>query len=487
MKPIFLFAVCTASLMTTACSNADSPLETSLDVPVDFYVEGVNATSRSATSDRFVTTFEAQDKIGIYSTGLQTDMVNAEFTYVSGDVALAGSDSYRFKANAPADFYAYFPYRSDVSAKEVVFTTAADQSDAAKFNACDFMTAKQTVDASAGNGTVTLSFKHQMAFVELTFGAGLNGKVTSVEMVVPQNTVTLNATEQTTTTSGNAVTVKMYPQTAGQKYWAIVAPQTFTPSADALFKINTKDHKTFSYKPAAQQTLTANNIHKYKLDVDGNSTFFNVSSVTITAWNGTGGQAVEDKVTEDKAAKAKYTATLTAGTRFKAVGNRAEMNVDDSWAKDKTEITSCEYDALTSSLRFQSKSPSWYKGLYYYGGTTAKLNPAAKYKISFKAKSAGASGIQVVVATKDKSQGKDNFYLIGTELQTQNVTMQSVKVGTADFMSKVIYVDASFYATAANSRPAKIQNTESRDFVICFQAKDLNTDYYIKDLVVEEL
>ena len=481
MKPLFLLAISAAGLMTTACSNEDSPLESSSEVPVSLFVEGVNSTSRSTTTDKFVTTFAAQDKIGIFSTGLKADMSNAEFTYESGDAALTGPTSYKFKENTSADFYAYFPYSESASTKEVAFTTVADQTDATKFNACDFMTAKQTIAGDAiGNGAVTLSFKHQMAFVELTFGTTLNTKVTAVEMMLPQNTVTLNATAQTTSTSGDAVTIKMYPQTTGQKYWAIVAPQAFTPSTDALFKITTSENKTYSYKPESVQTFTANNIHKYKLDIKDNSTVFSVSSVTITAWDGSG-QTVDGDVTEDK-----FKQTAPIGTNLLIqVGNRSALTNNTPWGYDKVGITECQ--AINSEIRFKSVMTDWYKGLYYYGGSTALLDPAKKYKITFKARSAvETAGIQIVVATKDKYLENDNFYLIGTGEESQDVTMQSVTIGTDDFMTKTIYVDASKYAIAVQT-PQKVQNTTPRDFVVCFQAKASNTDYYIKDLVIEEL
>ena len=481
MKPLFLLAISAAGLMTTACSNEDSPLESSSEVPVSLFVEGVNSTSRSTTTDKFVTAFAAEDKIGIFSTGLKADMDNAEFTYVSGETALTGPSTYKFKADTQADFYAYFPYSAEASAKEVVFTTAADQTDATKFNACDFMTAKQTIAGDAiGNGAVTLNFKHQMAFVELTFGTSLDTKVTAVEMMLPQNTVTLNATAQTTSTSGDAVTIKMYPQTDGQKYWAIVAPQAFTPSNDALFKITTNENKTYSYKPGAEQTFTANNIHKYKLDIKDNSTVFSVSSVTITAWNGADGQVVNGDVTEDK-----FKQTAPIGTNLLTqVTNRNTLTNNTPWGYDKEGITECE--AINSEIRFKSVRTEWYKGLYYYGGSTALLDPKKKYKITFSGKSAGTNGIQVVVAEKDTN----NFYLIGDSQESQNITNQGLKLGTNDFVDKTIYLDAGHYATGVSSSTVVgTVNSQKRDFVVCFQAnsKDLNKDIYIKNLVIEEL
>lgn len=232
-----LILVLTGVLAMTACSNEiDDQLsggDGNVGQEVKFTV-GIENLSRTAIADgALTTTFESGDEIGIFAyNGDKAVASNVKYTYDgstwSAENAIAAQEGVQLS------YYAYYPYSESVTDPSAINVTVnADQTGG--FSKDDVLTAQNTT-AEAGATSVSLTFGHAMAMVQVSLMEGAtddaNATVT-LQSISPETKV--NAKDgSTVAASGNLTSVSMKKAAESLTYRAVVPEQTITAGSKLL-------------------------------------------------------------------------------------------------------------------------------------------------------------------------------------------------------------------------------------------------------------
>lgn len=257
-----------------SCTNeTDEPTSIS-GKEVTFNI-GITPMTRTAT-DGLVTTFKAQDKIGIFA----GDKSNIYYILQDNNTDWSGET---ITMEGATDFYAYYPYYADNNAKSFTHTVDIDQS--AGYNFSDLLLAKTS--ATGTEETVTLTFDHALALVEVdaTQATDINGTITGISLQAKAES-TVDLTNQTAAVKTDATSeyIQMCKVTDG-KYRAVVPAQRLT--AGKCIFINT-DATMYSCTISAA-TLQAAKLNTFTIGKDGGSANFKISG-GVNNW-GTGSTA----------------------------------------------------------------------------------------------------------------------------------------------------------------------------------------------------
>ena len=220
-----------------------------------------SAASRVATDADFRSTWEEGDAIGIFAVKHDPGTVgylardgsnyinNARLTRTGGKwVPDPSTELWWSDDGKVLDFYAYYPYSGTATdPMAIAFSASADQNGTTPtrqpaYNASDILAAKATGNGTMGHAkgsTVTLSFRHVLAMVQVTVDPGYPDrspgamKNLSVDLLACSPSGTLDLSAGTATTAGNVTRVTMYrPGTPGDgsrdafTFRALVPPQT---------------------------------------------------------------------------------------------------------------------------------------------------------------------------------------------------------------------------------------------------------------------
>lgn len=192
--------------------------------------------TRVTTDSQFKSTWDDGDAIGIFAcrksetlseTPSGNVLNNIKLTYNNATGTWSGS-AYWPADGSRIDFYAYYPYQGDgtLNPAAIAFSVKTDQRAAADYSASDLLTAKAT-NGSAGYGkgeTVSLSFSHPLAMVQVSLDSQLGAIDPNEEVIVTLRDVkakaglNLGAVDNATPGSGvtlagsdnNATAIKMY-------------------------------------------------------------------------------------------------------------------------------------------------------------------------------------------------------------------------------------------------------------------------------------
>ncbi|CAK7017525.1 MAG: hypothetical protein PARBA_00727 [Parabacteroides sp.] len=295
---LFLLASCGGEEVPgmEAPLQADSPQEIRFEMayatPAVAADTGSPGTRVSISTDhQHTNTWTAGDEVGVYivqgdaglkSSGNYADNVKMTYngSYWEGAPLLFPSGS------TTASFYAYYPYQKDVDPLNITFSANADQSTNALFGKSILMTAVRKnvarVDDSSVPVLVQLLFSHKMAMVELgvesgDFGAKMSELVTvTLEGCRPQVSVDLST--ETVHSTGDAQSIKMcrieQPGDAAYSreysYRAMVPAQAVAKNTEFFVFSQGKPELgcRLSYKPKAQETLTAGNVSRYFISLN---------------------------------------------------------------------------------------------------------------------------------------------------------------------------------------------------------------------------
>lgn len=232
-----LILVLTGALAMTACSNEiDDQLsggDGNVGQEVKFTV-GIENLSRTAIADgALTTTFASGDEIGIFAyNGDKAVASNVKYTYDgstwSAENAIAAQEGVQLS------YYAYYPYSESVTDPSAINVTVnADQTGG--FSKDDVLTAQNTT-AEAGATSVSLTFGHAMAMVQVSLMEGAtddaNATVT-LQSISPETKV--NAKDgSTVAASGNLTSVSMKKAAESLTYRAVVPEQTITAGSKLL-------------------------------------------------------------------------------------------------------------------------------------------------------------------------------------------------------------------------------------------------------------
>ena len=240
-----IFALAGALAMTACSNDMEEPLaggDGNGGQEVKFTV-GIENLSRTAIAEGSLKTkFVKGDEIGIFAYNEETAVAsNVKYTYDgsawTSDNAIAAEDGVQLS------YYAYYPYSEVTDQTEINVTVNADQSNG--FSKDDVLTAQNTT-AEAGATSVSLTFAHAMAMVQVslmqTATDDANATV-ALQSILPETKV--NAKDGSVAAAvGQAVSVAMQKAEGSLTYRAVVPEQTI--KADSKLLTVVAGGKTFN-------------------------------------------------------------------------------------------------------------------------------------------------------------------------------------------------------------------------------------------------
>lgn len=251
-KNVFLGAM-TLTLLFAGCSNEEESFANGKNAQVKFMLNGV-VTRTVTDASSGTTTFIEGDEVVVYSEGLATEMQGVKFK-VTGTADHLTQDAmdentYTYKGEEGAKFYAYYPATATGTNTNATFTVATDQSGNQSFDRSDFMTANPTAEIATANA-IQLQFNHRLTLVKVQL-TGIEATAVTINAVKP--TVMWNYADNTITCKADteAVTIVMGKNegiTSTTEYWAVVPAQAIT-TGEALITVTTSDSK-YTYTPAS--------------------------------------------------------------------------------------------------------------------------------------------------------------------------------------------------------------------------------------------
>lgn len=509
MKKQFLFATLALATMFTACSKEEELSKNESGTPVNFVIGGIGA--RTVTDANYGATFEENDEVGLFSTGLASDMTNVKYTVNTDKTGLDATEQTEYVfGEGNATFYAYYPWATGLTSSTVGLTIKADQNitdDTDNFNCNDLLVATASGNSESTNG-VALKFDHVMSFVEVSFGTNLSTiGVSSVTMKV-QPTITYDFTSSENTNysvTGNAIDVTMYNNNG--KFWAIVPPQTIQ-AGTALFTITANNSRTYTYTVTDQtEEFNSNNIRKIKLDVaseedPSTATVFKIASIEINGWGNI------DSVTEEEfevvEGPLNLTAPINSNMIFNDVASFKDISVE-GWAKTTwlksaafNETENAIYIVASDNTTSTTDKHYWNNhALYYYAGD-ATVKVGKTYTLTFKVKrgstassdvsgSVKYSGLEYFVFKQDATTAM--VYRVDDNNAGGNSAFSSV--GNDGYYVQTISIDPSKHFTSPQRENNALNYTTadytSSSIVIGFRPTNLDAgDFYIKDVTLVE-
>ena len=508
MKKQFLFAALAVATLFSACSQEEELSKNEGATPVNFVIGGVGA--RTTTTDAFVASFEVDDEVGIFSTGLKNNQIaNGQYKVANSNniysLQPVETTDFYFDNEADASFYAYYPYAESVTSNAVTLTVKADQSvtnEADNFNCNDLLVATQTVAAGAATADgVTLAFDHVMSFVELTFGTNLATiGVSEVAMTIASPTITYDFTSTETVkyaVSGAETSIKMYKK-GDNKFWAIVPPQTIQ-GGKALFTITAENDRTYSYTVAADATeeFKSNAVRKIKLDVASpeepeTTTVFKIASISINGW-GTIDEEAEEKEVEEVVVPAielisSITGTIGESTVLNTATSLNDIATEGWWSLliGNTNTSTISKSSDNSSFELIIGTEGWNNRCLVYRVAADKIENSAtkKFKMSLNAKM--TVGSQVRVSARQISA--QNFFNIGVDTSiSKNLSVSSDYLqSNAEFV-----MDFNKYTTSTSGLTSEswtsTESSQLDDVIIMITANSTNTTVNVKDISLIEV
>lgn len=478
MRKHIILAAIAALTSFTACSNEEEEPK----VPgneVTFTING--PVTRAITDASGLTTFIDGDKIYLYSSGLQSDMDNAEFTVSGNGTTLTTTGGpFKFNKTSGAKFYAFYPAAdASPSTTQASFTVKSDQSADNAFEGNDLMTASKTVIASQAEA-VELSFKHRHALVLVDVSGLSEAVVSSVEInnVVPTATWTYESDEVKISDTASKINIKMGKNTTANdaKYWAIIPAQTISKT-NALLTLTLTDGKVYEYFPSADVTFDSDTRSEFQLVFKGNDVV-EVGGTLQSQW-GTlsekNGEITEYALLPNITENTTFTAlsssrkelkNLEWGYLFNAPNFAATVNPIDGG-----------FTATVSAV--PSGSASWYNRSIYFK-CRKDFDLEKTYTLSFYAESDNETtgNIYIYVAAETDNR----FYCLKENLSRAqiNTTKNS---GTT---KQSIKITPNKISTSSNGS-AETDNSEEKTYYITFNlSSTVLTTYTIKKIELIE-
>lgn len=230
-----IFALAGALAMT-ACSNemeeqlAEENGNNGKEVK---FTVGIENLSRTAIAEGSLKTeFVKGDEIGIFAYDGETAVAsNVKYTY--GGSAWTSDNAIAAEDGVQLSYYAYYPYSEVTDPSAINVTVNADQSNG--FSKDDVLTAQNTT-AEAGATSVSLTFAHAMAMVQVSLMQGTTDDAdatVSLQSILPDTKV--NAKDgSVVAATGEPVAVAMKKATESLTYRAVVPEQTITANSKLL-------------------------------------------------------------------------------------------------------------------------------------------------------------------------------------------------------------------------------------------------------------
>lgn len=239
MKMYFksLILVLTGALAMTACSNEmEDQLSGGNGGQAVKFTVGIENLSRTTIADGTLKTdFANGDEIGIFAyNGENVVFSNVKYTY-NASKSEWNSDKAITSDGTKLSYYAYYPYSESVTDPSAINVTVNSDQATNGFSKDDVLTAQNTT-AEAGATSVSLTFAHAMAMVQVSLMQGTTDDADAtvyLQSILPDTKV--NAKDGSVETApGEAVAVAMKKSAESLTYRAVVPEQTITAGAKLL-------------------------------------------------------------------------------------------------------------------------------------------------------------------------------------------------------------------------------------------------------------
>ena len=231
-----IFALAGALAMTACSNEMEEQLAGGNGGQEVKFTVGIENLSRTTIADGTLKTeFVKGDEIGIFAyNGESVVSSNIKYTYNgssgwTSDAAIAAQDGVQL------NYYAYYPYSEFVTDPSAINVTVNSDQATNGFSKDDVLTAKNT-EAEAGATSVSLTFAHAMAMVQVSLMEGTTDDVNatvSLQSILPDTKV--NAKDGSVeTAAGEAVAVAMKKAAESLTYRAVVPEQTIKADSKLL-------------------------------------------------------------------------------------------------------------------------------------------------------------------------------------------------------------------------------------------------------------
>ena len=231
-----IFALAGALAMTACSNDMEEPLaggDGNSGQEVKFTVGIENLSRTTIAEGSLKTEFVEGDEIGIFAYDEETTLAsNVKYTYDGS--AWTSEDAIAAKDGVQLKYYAYYPYKDGVTdPSQLDITVSADQTGG--FSKDDVLTAQNTT-AEAGATSVSLTFAHAMAMVQVSLMQAATddaNATVALQSILPETKV--NAKDGSVeTAAGEAVAVAMKKAAESLTYRAVVPEQTIKADSKLL-------------------------------------------------------------------------------------------------------------------------------------------------------------------------------------------------------------------------------------------------------------
>lgn len=505
MKMYFknLIFVLAGALAMTACSNemeqqlAEGSGNSGQEVKFTVGIENLSRTAVTDGEEVLKTTFVNEDAIGIfaYREGeTEPAYTNVKYTY-NASKSEWNSDKAITSDGTKLSYYAYYPYVDDVTdPSQLNITVSADQTGG--FSKDDVLTAQNTT-AEADAPSVTLTFKHAFAMVQVGIKSGLTTDTeatVTLESILP--TAVVNAKAGTVgTASGEKTSIQMQKTNADKwEYRAIVPAQDIASGSKLLTIVaegktyavtySSAEGKAVSYEAGKALQITVNSLVALP---DGDEVTIGGS---ITDWDASTSDPGEGDVTEVPT----ESLDLSALEGFDAMVLKSGWGTDkvtgeeNLWFKRETIENLVTYEKIGGNeikmlLMQGEKKAAWNNNsIGFHSGLM--FDNTKNYILTFDAKSEEASGtISVGISNSTDTE----LFLLdsGATIASKTVssTYQSFTV-TFDFTQAATNIasSASGVTTATSTRSADTNSGINIVFYNNTNNKDASSILYVKNI-----
>ncbi len=508
-----IFALAGALAMTACSNDMEEPLaggDGNGGQEVKFTVGIENLSRTTIAEGSLKTEFVKGDEIGIFAYDGETAVAsNVKYTY--GGSAWTSDNAIAAEDGVQLSYYAYYPYSEVTAPSAINVTVNADQSNG--FSKDDVLTAQNTT-AEAGATSVSLTFAHAMAMVQVSLMQGTTDDAdatVSLQSILPDTKV--NAKDgSVVAATGEPVAVAMKKATESLTYRAVVPEQTITANSKLLTIV--AGGKTFDVTFSADVKYEKGKLLQIKVEAlnalpDGAKV--TIGGEAINGWtpgeNPEGGETEEVPLIQkvnDFPEVSMDTREFTKESWFKLMNNDGKKYaifeiVDDNlttWGK-AIKLTYDETTAANSwfkgAIGYHHTEPMYVKDTYIYK-VTAQIKVDAcdesetKSKLSFTCKS---KDLETVTDENTGEKGRYKWsFAMGTNPGSCTATLISVtpkNLGTWE--TYTFYIDFSKVASTVNSKPVLVESSPKDyngfDLRIYTDNKGKKPVIYISDVTME--
>lgn len=507
-------------LALSSCTQEDVIEQTGYaeGTPVNF-IMGVNGLTRTVTDESSnVTTFEENDRVGIFAyNGATAVRSNVAYTYngtdnwttTEGDIEIPGDQTYYY--------YAYYPYQES-AAISFPFTVERDQS--VDYNTSDFLYAENTT-TSQGDPNVTLEYDHAFSLVQVTLQSSdvtLTDAVVTLENVLPTATVNLND-HSVNGASGDLTSITMCRLSTGDVYRAIIPAQAINAGTKVLsIAVNGTNYQfthTEDIKFGSGQirklvvTVGTAPVSSSAIDIEEDVNGWTDDATTVT------GDSQEEiipiiqpfgdaliEVTQEPSS------TISEDCWFglsqnQTVYTNAEIGYDLSTNENETTWGVAGYFTYTSKWNTDSSSAdsnSWFKGaLGYLHTSPMDVSTTSIYRVTLKIKGEeNENGTASRLVFTCRNANNDASFAISTNSTNYTATSVTIQPTTAStWQDYTFYIDFSRkYGTVGSLGNNSFTTCDASDYArfdlrvypndaASETVQSVKAEIYISDVVME--